>query len=216
VLGNCLYQFFFAEGVARTRAGNAALVLAAVPVLIAAIGRMLGVERIGARGIGGIVLSVAGIALVVFGGTRQAASESTVIGDLLVLAGAICWSVFTVLLKPYTHRVSLSNISALTMAGGAIPLVLVSTPAIVATDWGAVAPLTWAAIVYSGLGALVIAYLFWYRGVRVLGPTRTAVYSNLQPVIALLVAWPALSEVPTLWQGVGAGTIIAGVILTRT
>ena len=31
----------------------------------------------------------------------------------------------------------------------------------------------------------------------------------------LLVAWIALSEVPTLWQGIGAGTIIAGVILTR-
>jgi drug/metabolite transporter (DMT)-like permease len=73
-----------------------------------------------------------------------------------------------------------------------------------------------AALFFSGLGALVLAYLFWYRGVRVLGPTRTAMYSNLQPVIALLIAWPALSEVPTLIQGAGAVTIIAGVILTRT
>ena len=216
VLGNCLYQLFFAEGVARTRAGNAALVLAAVPVFIAGIGRMLGVERVGARGIGGIVLSMIGIALVVFGGTGDATQESTLLGNLLVLAGAICWSLFTVLLKPYTHRVSLPNISALTMVGGSVPLALVSAPAIVATDWRAVAPLTWAAIVYSGIGALVLAYLFWYRGVRALGPTRTAMYSNLQPVIALLVAWAVLREVPTLWQGVGAGTIIAGVILTRT
>src|SRR5919206_12969 len=51
---------------------------------------------------------------------------------LRVLAGAICWSLFTVLLEPYTHRVSLPNISALTMVGGAIPLALVSAPAIVA------------------------------------------------------------------------------------
>ena len=34
--------------------------------------------------------------------------------------------------------------------------------------------------------ALVIAYYFWYRGVRVIGPTRTAMYSNLQPLIAVL------------------------------
>jgi drug/metabolite transporter (DMT)-like permease len=152
----------------------------------------------------------------VFGATGRADKESTLLGNLLILVGAMCWSVFTVLLKPYTHRVSLANISALTMVGGAVPLALVSAPAIIATDWRAVAPLTWMAIVYSGIGALVLAYLFWYRGVRVLGPTRTAMYSNLQPVIALLIAWPALSEVPTLWQGVGAVTIIAGVILTRT
>jgi drug/metabolite transporter (DMT)-like permease len=52
--------------------------------------------------------------------------------------------------------------------------------------------------------------------VRVLGPTRTAIYSNLQPAIALAAAWVALGEVPTLLQGLGAATIIAGVILTRT
>ena len=69
---------------------------------------------------------------------------------------------------------------------------------------------------YSGIFALVIAYLFWYRGVQVLGPTRTAMYSNLQPVIALGAAWAALGEVPTPWQALGAGTIIAGVVLTRT
>jgi drug/metabolite transporter (DMT)-like permease len=41
-------------------------------------------------------------------------------------------------------------------------------------------------------------------------------YSNLQPIFALLAAWIALHEVPTLLQGVGAGTIIAGVLLTRS
>jgi drug/metabolite transporter (DMT)-like permease len=73
----------------------------------------------------------------------------------------------------------------------------------------------WAAILYSGLGALVIAYIFWYYGVRKLGPTRTALYGNLQPLIALLVAWLTLGEVPTSWQAVGAATIVSGVLLTR-
>ena len=71
-------------------------------------------------------------------------------------------------------------------------------------------------MIFSGLGGLVIAYLFWYRGVRVLGPTRTAMYSNLQPVFALAVAWLALHEIPTVGQGLGAAAIIAGVLLTRT
>jgi drug/metabolite transporter (DMT)-like permease len=100
--------------------------------------------------------------------------------------------------------------------GGAIPLVVASTPALVATQWSSVGIGGWMALLYSSVVSLGIAYIFWYRGLRVLGPTRTAVYSNLQPIVALLVAWPILGEVPTIFQGVGAVTIVAGVFLTRT
>ena len=83
------------------------------------------------------------------------------------------------------------------------------------TPWGTLTPSAWSALAYSGLLALALAYLFWYRGVRVLGPTRTAMYSNLQPVIALLVAWPTLGEVPTIVQIAGAVAIMFGILLTR-
>ena len=65
------------------------------------------------------------------------------------------------------------------------------------------------------LGSLVIAYAFWYRGVRIIGPTRTAMYSNLQPLIAVLVAWAMLGEVPTLLQIAGAVSIMGGLLLSR-
>jgi drug/metabolite transporter (DMT)-like permease len=216
VLGNGVYQLLFAVGVAHTRAGSAAIVLASAPVFIALLGRFLGIERVGLRGYGGVLISIAGIALVMLGGAARPADGSTLFGNIIVLVGAFCWALFNVLLEPFTHRVSLVDISALTLVGGAVPLVVFSSPALLATRWAAVTPRTWAAIAYSGIGSLVIAYLFWYRGVRVIGPTRTAIYSNLQPVIALLVSWVVLSEVPTAWQGVGAATIIAGVILTRS
>jgi drug/metabolite transporter (DMT)-like permease len=120
-----------------------------------------------------------------------------------------------VLLKPLTNRIDTVRVGAYTMAGGALPLLAVAAPALAGADWGRVPPSVWAALCYSGLGALVVAYLFWYRGVRVLGPTRTAIYANLQPVIALLVAWALLGEVPTGWQWAGTAAIVAGVLLTR-
>jgi drug/metabolite transporter (DMT)-like permease len=40
-------------------------------------------------------------------------------------------------------------------------------------------------------------------------------YTNLQPVIAVLVAWMVLGESPTLWQGIGAACIMGGLVLTR-
>jgi len=215
-LGNGLYQIFFVEGVVRTRAGDAALVIAASPAFIALIGRALGVERISRRGASGIALSIAGIGLVVFGTSGAASGEATIFGDLLVLAGSLCWSVYSVMLQPYTKRLDGLPVSALTMVGGALPLLLVAAPAIARTTWATVPGRAWAAMTYSGLGALVIAYLFWYRGMRVLGPTRTAMYSNLQPIFALLVAWLTLGEVPTIWQGVGTACITSGLLLTRT
>ena len=215
-LGNGLYQILFVEGVARTRASDAALVIAASPAFIALFGRLRRVERISRRGMFGIALSIAGIGLVVGGiADEGSARRATLIGDLLILAGSLCWAIFAVFLQPYTQRVSGLHLSALTMVGGVIPLLAISAPALSTTRWSAVPAPAWMAIAYSGLGALVIAYLFWYHGVRVLGPTRTAMYSNVQPVFAVLAAWIALGEVPTPLQAVGAASILTGLLLTR-
>jgi len=218
-LGNGIYQLLFIEGLARTRAGDAALVLAASPAITAILSRLLGVERVNGRGVVGIVLSLLGMVFVVYGrevATAGAAGGATLTGNALILAGAVTWSLYSVLLKPRSDHLDLVTISAFTMTGGAIVILVAAVPAFGRTDWHAIVPAAWGAMAYSGIFALVIAYLFWYRGVQVLGPTRTAMYSNLQPVIALGAAWAALGEVPTPWQALGAGTIIAGVVLTRT
>jgi len=213
VLGNCVYQILFIEGLALTRAGTAAIVLAASPAFIAIIGRLRGTERIPPRGVGGIALSMAGVGLVI--ARRPRGGEDTLLGALLVVAGCLCWALFTVLLQPVTHRVHNFHLAALTMLGGALPLLLVASPAIAATDWGAADRAAWGALFYSGIAALVVAYLIWYRGVRVLGPTRTAMYGNLQPAIALGFAWLTLGEVPTISQGLGTAAIMTGIVLTR-
>ena len=218
VIGNGFYQLLFVEGVARTRPGDASLVIAAAPAFIALLGRITGVERISRRGAAGVALSIAGVAFVVVGAPQAASGpmQSTFLGNALVVGGALCWAVYTILLKPYTHTIDGIQLSAVTMVGGALVLGIFGLPDVVRTDWGAVDGLTWAAIGYSGLAALVVAYLFWYRGVRVLGPTRTAMYSNLQPVIALLVAWMAFGDRPGVVQVAGVVVITTGLVLTRT
>ena len=216
-LGNGVYQVFFIEGLARTRAGEAALVVGASPALMALFGRMRGVERVSSRGAFGIALSIFGVGLIVFGRAASGANGhgGSLLGDVLVLCGSVCWAVYTVLLIPFTRRLSGWWVTALTIIGGALVLAIVGARDVVAERWGSVPAGAWAAILYSGLGALVVAYVFWYYGVRKLGPTRTALYGNLQPLIALLVAWLTLGEVPTSWQAFGAATIVSGVLLTR-
>ena len=216
VIGNGLYQLFFVHGVARTRAGNAALIVAAAPAFIALFARARGLERVRRLTLVGIALSVLGVGLVIAGSARPANGEVTLLGSTLVFFGVLCWSVYTIMLQPYTKRIDVIRLSAITMVGGAVPLLIASTPALIATDWSIVGRGGWLALFYSSIISMGVAYFFWYRGLRVLGPTRTAVYANLQPIIALAVAWAFLGEIPTIFQGVGAATIVAGVFLTRT
>lgn len=215
MIGNGLYQLFFVHGVARTRAGNAALIVAAAPAFIALFARVRGLERVRRLTLVGIALSVLGVGLVIAGSARPSNGEVTLLGSMLVFCGVMCWSVYTILLQPYTKRIDVARLSAITMVGGAVPLLIASTPALIATDWSRVGPSGWLALFYSSVISMGVAYYFWYRGLRVLGPTRTAVYANLQPIIALAVAWAFLGEIPTIFQGVGAATIVAGVFLTR-
>ena len=216
VIGNGLYQLFFVHGLARTRAGNAALIVAAAPAFIALFARVRGLERVRRLTLVGIALSVLGVGLVIAGSARPSNGEVTLLGSTLVFFGVLCLSVYTIMLQPYTKRIDVIRLSAITMLGGAVPLLIASTPALIATDWSVVGRGGWIALFYSSVISMGVAYFFWYRGLRVLGPTRTAVYANLQPIIALAVAWAFLGEIPTIFQGVGAATIVAGVFLTRT
>jgi drug/metabolite transporter (DMT)-like permease len=216
-LGNGVYQILFVEGIARSRAGDAALLISASPAFIAIMGRLRGSEHVPPRWFIGITLSILGMAFVVVGTTSSTPGHrATLLGDSLLLSSALCWSVYTVYLQPYTHRIGGIHLSALTMVGGMVPLLLLALPGILATHWTDLPLAAWGSITYSGLFALVIAYLFWYNGVRVLGPTRTAMYSNLQPVFALAVARLVLGESITPWQIAGAISIISGLLLTRS
>ena len=215
ILGNGLYQILFVEGISRTRVGNAALIVAATPAFIAIASRMRGVERVNRNVVGGIVLSLIGVALVVLGSSRQSSGDATFLGTVLVFCGTLCWTAFTVFLQPYARRLDPIHLSAFTMLGGTIPLLIATPAALIATDWSQVGASAWIAILYASVLSMGVAYIFWYRGLRVLGPTRTAMYGNLQPVIAILVAWIFLHEAPTVWQGIGTGTIMSGLFLTR-
>ncbi len=216
LIGNGFYQLFFVHGVARTRAGNAALIVGAAPAFIALFARARGLERVKRMTLVGIALSVIGVALVIAGSASSSNGQTTLLGTVLVFCGVLSWTVYTIMLQPYTKRIDVFKLSAITMVGGAVPLLIASMPALIGTNWSAIGRGGWLALFYSSVISMGVAYFFWYRGLRVLGPTRTAVYTNLQPIIALLVAWAFLGETPTIFQGAGAATIVAGVFLART
>ncbi len=215
VVGNGLYQMLFVVGVANTRVADASLMVAAAPAFIAAISAVLGMERVSFRSVLGIAISIAGVGAVVIGSTRSAA-HSSLFGLSIMFISVICWAAYTVLLKPITSRVGSIQINAITLAGGSALLILLAPLTFNVAAVRTAPALVWGALGYSAVISLGLAYLFWYRGIRVLGPTRTSAYSNLQPVVATLVAWAAFGELPTVWQLLGAVTIVGGVWIAQT
>ena len=70
-------------------------------------------------------------------------------------------------------------------------------------------------LVYSALFALCLAYTIWYAAVRAIGSARTAVYSNLLPIVAMITAWLWLYEPIGPAKIAGTTAVLAGVALTR-
>lgn len=214
LLGNTAYQLLFMTGLDHTSVANTALILASTPVLVVVLGAASGIEALTAAVTGGVVLAVAGVALVL-GQDGARVTARTLAGDLPVLGAAACWAGYTLGVRRYAPAMSPLRLTTLTMLTGTPVLVLAGLPDLVRTDWAAVSPAAWGGVAYSAFLALLVAYTLWNTSVAEVGPSRTAVYNCLIPVVALTLGWLTLGERPGILQLAGAALIVGGVLVAR-
>lgn len=216
LLGHVIYQIVFIYGLDLTLAGNASVVLATSPAWTVVISALRGHERPGPAVWAGVAASLVGVALVVAGGDRGLSlGAGTLPGDLLVLVAAVLWAVYTVEGRDLIHRHGPLRVTAWTLWPAVIPLVAVGLPSLAGGTLARLDLGAWLTVAYAGVLAIGLAYVLWYRGVRRVGSSRTAVYGNLVPVVAVLVAWLWLGETLSALQIAGAAVAIGGVGLTR-
>jgi drug/metabolite transporter (DMT)-like permease len=213
VVGNTLYQLAWISGLERTSASNSALILAAMPTIVAVMAVALRLEPYRPKVLGGVVVASLGVVLVVAArGTGFGAA--TMAGDLLTLGAVVCWAGYTLGLRSLPPDISPLRVTMVTTVAGAPVLLLAGLPAMLSMDWSAVGWQGWAALAYATLLSLLVAYLIWNRSVQVVGPSRTVIYMCLTPLIAVIAAALLLGERPRPLQAVGAALIIAGVVMT--
>jgi drug/metabolite transporter (DMT)-like permease len=214
VVGNTLYQLGFILGLDRTTASNSALILAAMPSIVALLAVAFGFEPLRPRVLGGVLVATAGVVLVV--AARGAGFDGTTMaGDLLTLGAVICWAGYTLGLRVLPPEVSPLRVTMVTTVAGAPGLVLAGLPEMLGMDWSAVGWQGWAALGYATFLSLLVAYVIWNRSVKVVGPSRTVIFMCLTPLVAVITAAVFLGERPRPLQAVGAAMIIGGVLLTR-
>jgi drug/metabolite transporter (DMT)-like permease len=213
LVGHGLYQYLFMGGVARTSAGNSALIFGCTPITVSLLSAWLGHERPGWIRWAGTALSLTGIYFVVSHGARQGASSLT--GDAMIFAAMLCWAGYTVGTKPLLDRYSPIFITGLTMTIGTVVYAPFALLWLRGVDLTAVSAPAWAGIVYSALFSLVAAYVIWYTAVQKLGGGHTSMYSNIVPMVAMGVAAVVLGEPLTATKLAGAAAILTGVAFTR-
>jgi drug/metabolite transporter (DMT)-like permease len=127
----------------------------------------------------------------------------------------LCWSTYSVVAQPLLRRHSPLIVTGYSMAIGATCYLVVAIPALRDTNWHAISATSWSLMMLSALLALAFSYMIWYTAVQRIGSSRTAIYSNLTPIVAMVVAALWLDEPVGAPQIIGAITILGGVFITR-
>lgn len=216
LVGITAYQLCFVFGLSLSTASNTSLLIATSPTLIVVFSALLGHERAAARTWLGVALSLAGIVLVVGGrGQGLHIGMQSLAGDMMALGCAVTWALYTIYGQPLFKTYSAFKVTTLTMAMGAVPLVVLAVPSLLQQNWEAVSGPAWAGLAYSTLMSIALGYVIYYTSVGLLGGRRASAYYNLTPVVSVAVAFAFLGERLTPVQAVGAVIVLLGVYVTR-
>lgn len=215
--GNLVYQFFFLNGLNHTTAANSVLILAASPVLLVLFNWLRGKDRLGRIGLIGMALAFSGVLVVIVSryAGQLAVGDATLLGDVLTVIASIVW-VFSILVthKPL-ERMPVLYFTFWNLVFTAVFNYVLALPDALRMDWSAVNPAVLLLAMFSALTAVTIASLFWNRAIKRVGPSRTVVYANLQPIVTAVVASIFLGEPFTLWLVIGTTMVISGVLLVK-
>ena len=214
VFGYCAYNAFVFVGLTMAPASDGALIVpTTIPVLTAVAATFVG-ERLTATKIAGFALASVGAAMVIAAGqTGDEISSRRLVGDLLMLLGAGCWAVYTVLgTIALRTRSPLAIVTIAAPVGAALlfPLGFFEKGYADVPSWTTA---VWLNVLYLALLGSVASFIVFYWLVRRVGAGIAAMTSYFVPVITLVMAVTFLGDRPEPLQIVGGLVILAGVRL---
>jgi drug/metabolite transporter (DMT)-like permease len=216
LVANVLYQVAFITGLALTSAANSAIILATAPLWTLLLYFRLHQQVIPGTTIAGILLSLAGIVLIVLGSGKQLEFGSlALLGDAICLLAALLWALNTNLQKPLVGRYPPPQVTLVMVTVGSIGLSILAVPSLIQASWGNVHWTHFSAAIASGVLSIALGNVLWSMGVKRLGPDGTANFGNLVPLVALTISYFVLHERLDRLQLVGSAVTLAGIWVVR-
>ncbi|OGV31653.1 MAG: hypothetical protein A2020_05695 [Lentisphaerae bacterium GWF2_45_14] len=210
--------FLFA-GQRTTTAINSSMIMQINPVMIMLGGLFIG-EKISARQVVGIFMSLLGCFLVVniISAKGFAYSPENMKGDFLVLLSAGCWAFYSVFGKNVVKRTGGYAATTWAMVFGALELlVLVGIISIFNFNYEYKLPVfasQWWVIIYLGIFPTAVAFFAWYEAMDKIDLSLLSVMQYLTPVFTIFMAFFMLGEKISLLNGIGIALVLTGVVFT--
>ncbi len=214
--GYAVSQTLVILGIGLTSATNVAVLTGISPILISLLSSFFKHERISRLGWLGVALGFTGAYIVISnrsGGFRF--SEQTFQGDLLVFLAIALWAHFSVSARPLVKIYSPLKFSAVTISLGLLFSLPYSLPSLRAVPAAGISVRSWLIVVFAGVVPMALGLLIWFNSVKRVGNSQTAVYSNLQPVLAIVFAHLLLGDSVGGGLAAGAALVVLGIFLTR-
>jgi drug/metabolite transporter (DMT)-like permease len=210
-LGITAYHLLLNYGELTVTAGAASLLVNTAPIFTALLAIAFLGERLSLNRWVGIAISFTGVVLITGGETKGLTVDW---GASLILLSAVCISGYMILQKSFLRKYSALQLTTYIIWAGTIFL-LPFLPSLIKTLPTAPISAT-IAVIYLGVFPSAIAYATWAYVLAQIPASRAATMLYLVPVLAILVAWVWLSEVPTVFSLIGGGIVLSGVVLVNS
>ena len=214
LLGFAVNQGCYMFGLAHTTSQHSVVIVALDPILILMLASALKLERLTFAKVIGMVICFFGVLLLE---TEHGSPMHSPLltGDLITFAGAMGFSLYTVLGKRVSQSYDSLSMNTFNATSTAVLFLPVAVRQGMALDWKGVGWAGWAGLLYMAVLAAVTAYLLFYWLLRNMEASRVVAILYLQPVIVFLLSIPLLGEHLTWRVVASAGLVITGVYLAE-
>ena len=211
------YNAFFFKGLQSIDASRAALIIALNPVMISLFSSILFHERLTPVKIIGISMSVMGAMTVVTRGNPLYLFQGQLgWGEINIFGCVLSWVSFSLIGKLILNKITpLVSICYSSLVGAAA----LSIPASLENMWFSLpeySAITWVGLFYLGFFGTVLGFVWYYEGIKKIGPTKAGLFINVVPLSAVVMAYFLLNEPMTWSLLVGTVLVSAGIFLTNT
>ena len=214
IIGFGIYQIVWVVALQTIPAGDSALLIATTPVMTALLAMATGADSPNRVKLVGAIVSFLGVATVIIAGQGLNLGAS-VGGDLLTLAAAACWAIYTVRGATILRRQTALMTTTWAVVAGTLFMAPIGIAQMATADVSAIGPSMVLSVIYAGTLAAGVPNVVVFHGVKLLGPTRISALQTLVPALAVVLAVIFLGEPIRPAQLIGGVIILTGVALLR-
>jgi len=215
--GVFLYNVFFLTGLQTVQAGRASVIVDSNPVLISLFAALLfRGERMTPRKILGVALSVCGAVFVITRGHPEEILQGAAgRGEMFIFGCVASWVSYSLIGKVVmrdVQPVSAVTYACLVGASALLPPALIEG---MAGNLGSYSIASWLSIVYLGFFGTCIGFIWYYEGIREIGPSRAGVFINFVPISAVVLSFFLLGETVDASLLIGTALVLSGIYLAN-